>query len=358
MIKLPGLLRYRMRSGNIRLLVRVEGNKDKRITLKVKEDHPDFFDFYKAARRGVQLVPEDKPEDKAIKGSFGWLVTKYFIHLEKNVEAGLYSAKTFKKTKQALEKLKTRYFEYVPILPTKHIIKLRDEKRNTPAAADDMVEKIRVMYKWALDQGYVDHNPAIGVPKIYRKGKGALPWSLEDVYQFTSHHKKGTNAHLAITLLLFTACRIEDLTLLGPEHIQTVKDYDSGKTTKILAWQPLKKGSSFVQIPIVGPLWKEIKGIKTGTFLVNSKGKPYSSGDTMSATFSDWAIDAKLKSRTAHGIRKGVGKLLAEIGCTQYEIMAIHGHSEAKTSETYTKDAERLKLASVGMEKIEKRIKW
>lgn len=34
------------------------------------------------------------------------------------------------------------------------------------------------------------------------------------------------------------------------------------------------------------------------------------------------------------GARKGFAELLAELGFSQYEIMAILGHSEARTSES------------------------
>ncbi|MCH2274181.1 MAG: hypothetical protein MK397_05615, partial [Thalassospira sp.] len=66
-----------------------------------------------------------------------------------------------------------------------------------------------------------------------------------------------------------------------------------------------------------------------------------------------WCLDADLPDLSSHGIRKGAGKLLAEEGCTQYEIMAVHGHAEAKTSETYTSGAERWKLARQAMKRLE-----
>ena len=65
-----------------------------------------------------------------------------------------------------------------------------------------------------------------------------------------------------------------------------------------------------------------------------------------------WCKQAGLAGLSAHGIRKGLAELLAELGCSQYEIMAILGHSEAKTSETYTRRVERWKLALGAMEKV------
>lgn len=57
--------------------------------------------------------------------------------------------------------------------------------------------------------------------------------------------------------------------------------------------------------------------------------------------FRDWSNDAGLQGFSAHGERKGLGNYLAEHGLTQYEIMAIHGHTKAATSEIYTAGAAR-----------------
>lgn len=48
-----------------------------------------------------------------------------------------------------------------------------------------------------------------------------------------------------------------------------------------------------------------------------------------------------------------MGNILAEAGCSQYQIMAIHGYTQAKTSEVYTKGARRVELAMAAMNKME-----
>ena len=78
----------------------------------------------------------------------------------------------------------------------------------------------------------------------------------------------------------------------------------------------------------------------------------------MSAMFKRWCIDAGLPKLSAHGVRKGLAELLAELGCSQYEIMAILGHSEAKTSEVYTRRVERWKLALGAMNKVDAEQIW
>ncbi len=55
----------------------------------------------------------------------------------------------------------------------------------------------------------------------------------------------------------------------------------------------------------------------------------------------------------SHGIRKAVGTILAEAGCTLYEIMALHGHGDPKASEIYTRSVDRRKLVESAMGRID-----
>jgi hypothetical protein len=48
-----------------------------------------------------------------------------------------------------------------------------------------------------------------------------------------------------------------------------------------------------------------------------------------------------------------VGVILAEAGCSQYEIMSIHGHSDPATSKIYTATVERRKLAEAGLGRLD-----
>lgn len=58
------------------------------------------------------------------------------------------------------------------------------------------------------------------------------------------------------------------------------------------------------------------------------------------------------KGRTQHGVRKGAAGLLAGAGATQYEIICLMAHTQAKTSEIYTKRIERAALAATAINKM------
>lgn len=340
--KLPGLLCEKLPSGAFRYRVRKEGKKHCRITLTTTPSDSEFFAQYKAARLGIK--PQTLPNliTVAPKGTIQWLADMHVAWLTTEVEHGNQSWKTLKKRKMMLKRLTSVAGEYTTDIPKSEIMKFRDLFSNTPVMADDMIAAIRVMYDWGIERGHCDDNPAVRIKNFGRRGTGAVPWSIDDIHKFKEHHPLGSMANLALTLLAFTACRIGDARLLGRHHEVMRNDLT------YIEWQPEKRGASFVSIPMTPQLSRAIKEtriIGAQTYIVTSHGKSFASADAISQRFSKWCKEAGLENRTAHGIRKAVGHILAEAGCTQYQIMAIHGHSESRTSEVYTRAVERPELA-------------
>ncbi|WP_299378006.1 tyrosine-type recombinase/integrase [uncultured Kiloniella sp.] len=352
-VNYPGLTIERLPSGNQRLRVRVEGNKHKKIKLHIPLNHKDFNEHYRAARRGIETKPENKPEDKTLRHSVSWLTHKHIAFLEREVGAGQMSPLTLKKRKGFMARLRGECGEYSMEIPTSEIIKIRDKMVATPASADSMVEAIRGMYRWAVDVGIMTVNPAIGIGKIDRGKGGAIPWTVADLKEFKKKHPQGTTAHLYLTLLMFTGCRIGDATVLG-RHNEFERHGVKG-----LGWQPKKKGSAYVEIPMLPPLINATREAKVQgtTYLLTDYGRPFSTADSLGQKMKKWCKEAGLPHLSSHGMRKAVGHLLAQEGCTQYEIMSIHGHTEAKTSEVYTKGVERWKLAANAMQRL-KHMDW
>lgn len=349
-IHLPGLLKEPLPSGATRLRVRVAGDKARRIRLNVGLDHPEFMEHYHAARRGISLEPKSAPEDRVVRNSIAWLTYKHEAAIERQVNAGLASPLTLKKRKQVMAKLREAYGEYDMRMPQSKIVELRDEMMETPAWADSVVSGIRSMYRWAVDGvGICDVNPAVGVGTIDKGRGGAIPWTAADLKAYRNHHQPGTTPHLALTIFMFTACRIGDAISLGREN-EFTQDGIRG-----IGWQPKKRGSAFVRIPMLPPLYKATRAatVQGASYLLNDKGKPFSTPDSLGQMFRRWCRDAGLDNRSSHGIRKAAGHLLAQEGCSQYQIMSIHGHTQAQTSEIYTKGVERWKMAADAMKRLE-----
>ena len=102
------------------------------------------------------------------------------------------------------------------------------------------------------------------------------------------------------------------------------------------------------------PLLKSLRALKVQgpTYLLNSYGRTFSSVNSIGNTVRSWCREAGLDDRSSHGIRKALAELLAEAGCSQHQIMAILAHTQAKTSEVYTKGAQRRILAADAMQAL------
>lgn len=343
-LHLPGLLKERMRSGRDRFRVRVAGDKTRRIPLHVDPEHPDFLEHYRAARSGVELQATAPAIERHVHRSVAWLVAAFCDHMAAQEAAAQLHPATVKQRRYFLDKLTVEYGTMHMAMPGHAVLAMRDDMAPTPGAADNFVKAVRALYAWALARQLVAKNPASGIGKIGR-GTGAVPWSIDDLRQYRKAHPFGTTAHLALSLFMFTACRVSDVVNLGRDHERIIQGVAH------LDWRPAKKGSAQVTVPILPPLARALdaRTIIGPTYLLTAHGKPFSSSAAFGNKFRDWTARAKLHNRSPHGIRKAAGELLALEGATQYHIMAVHGHTQAKTSEGYTSGVNRQKLASEAM---------
>lgn len=350
-LKYKGIFKETLPSGRVRYKVRMKGSPGKQITLTVPPGHPDFHKFYEAARSGIKLHPDTEPT--AVPKSINWLSQAYEKHLQERFDAGQVDQITLRTKKLYLGRLRDAYGAKHMDMPPAAVIELRDKYLATPAAADNLVKAIRAMYAWAIERGHVKTNPAAGIRPIH-KARGAVPWTVEDLRQFREAHPRGTMAHLALSIFMFTACRRGDAFRLGPGDVIKMHGID------MLDWRPAKKGSERVTIPILPPLRDAIDAQSvrgTSTYLLNAYGQPFASSAAFGNWFADRVKDAGLVDRSAHGIRKAAGHLLAEEGATQHQIMSVHGHAQAATSEVYTKSANRVQLAISAMDAL-KGMEW
>ncbi|MBT3142884.1 tyrosine-type recombinase/integrase [Ruegeria litorea] len=357
-VHFPGFLVERNRNGSARYRIRVEGNSRRKITIPVGPDHPDFPSHYYAARGGELWAPTTP---KTVERSLDWLVGRYLEFLAKMVDAGQMSPATLKQRRSILTRLcdftdpdGTRYGDCDMDAPTSAFVEIRDAWADHPGAADNLIKSVRAVYKWAMERGEIAQNPAAGIAAINRNPKGgAEPWTVQDLKRFKAEHPKGTTAHLWLTLQAFTACRIGDALWLGREQEVT----HNGKIW--LEWQPRKKGSAPVSIPMLPPLFEATResNIIGPAYILNDKGQPFASTEALRVRVQRWCNSAGIPGKSSHGVRKAVGEMMAEAGRTQHQIMAVMAHTQAKTSEVYTKGAERSILAADGIQALAG-LKW
>ena len=324
-LKFPGLWEEKNRNGSPRYRVRKEGDKSVKTSIPVGPNHPDFLHHYYAARAGDHWEPAQ--ENTAVTRSIDWLVARYLSFVTDMVSAGQMSPDTLKQRRSILTRLcdycgddGVRYGDCDMDAPTAVFVEIRDAWASTPGAADNLIKSIKAVYTWSMERGEIGHNPAAGIGAINKNPKGgAKPWTASDIRAFKARHPRGTTAHLWLTVQAFTACRIGDALWVG-------RDQEKTRNGQLwLEFQPRKKGSAFVSIPMLPPLVEatRLSTVVGSSYILNDAGKPFTSVEALRVRVQRWCTAAGIDGRSSHGVRKAMGELMAEAGSTQYQIMSV-----------------------------------
>lgn len=77
------------------------------------------------------------------------------------------------------------------------------------------------------------------------------------------------------------------------------------------------------------------------------------SAKSLTGTMAHWMFKAGLpKGCTLHGLRKSLGKLLAEGGASTRQLMDVLGHDDIEHAELYSREASQAILAKDAMSKV------
>jgi integrase len=66
----------------------------------------------------------------------------------------------------------------------------------------------------------------------------------------------------------------------------------------------------------------------------------------------NWADAAGCNDVSAHGLRKAAARRLAELGCSEHQIMAMTGHASVSELTKYTRAANRKRMGREAMAKL------
>lgn len=331
------------RHGNVRLYYRRHGRK---VRLRGPTGSPEFLTDYRRAAAGPKEPKSTtKPVGRVKPDTFHWLCTQYY---KSSMWAGL-DPKTQKTRRAILERFSLHNGngdKPFRMMLARHIRKRRDEMMATPEAANSMVKVLRQLFRFAVTYDLADTNPAKDVELLKSNPDGYHPWTLAEIEKFEETHPEGSTARLALALALYTGQRRSDLVLFGKQHVQ--KGW-------LVFTQQKGKGRNPVrlEIPIVPELERIIEASTTGdlAFFVNAYGRPFTNAG-FGNRFRKWCDDSGLKHCSVHGLRKAAAARLAELGCTEFEIMAITGHQTSKEVTRYTKAASQKVRAQAASQKM------
>ncbi|WP_272007026.1 tyrosine-type recombinase/integrase [Roseovarius sp. ZX-A-9] len=331
------------RHGNVRIYFRRNGKK---IRLPGPIGSPQFLAAYKAAFAGETKAKNTPNSAQVPPGSVRFLCIEYF----KSAMFRELSPRTQMVRRSILERFcqhKNDGEKPFALLQPRHIRARRDEMMERPEAANGMVKALRQLYKFAVRYDLHDRNPATEIEYLNPKNPdGYHTWTLAEIEKFEQKHSVGSMARLALALALYTGQRRSDLVQFGKQHV---------RDGWLVFTQHKNRNRSPVrqEIPIVGDLQRIIDASPTGdlTFLVTAFNKPFTSNG-FGNRFRKWCDEADLPQCSVHGLRKAAAARLAEIGCTEFEIMAITGHRTSKEVTRYTRAASQRVRAESALKRM------
>lgn len=223
----------------------------------------------------------------------------------------------------------------------------------TPAKANAVVRVLRLLLAFAIDEGYLDDNPA-SKPRMKGRPPRQQRWSEEAIQSFCAVARAANRPSLQLAVLL-SACLGQRQ---GDILRMTWQQYDGHQVT-------LRQGKTGVLLAV--PVMSELKAAldatprKSPTILVaEMTGRPYKV-DHFRHEFRRIANEAGLKDLQFLDLRRSAVVRLAEAGCTLPQIAAITGHQLDRTLrilETYLpRNAEMARAAIHTLESYRNRTK-
>jgi enterobacteria phage integrase len=204
-----------------------------------------------------------------------------------------------------------------------------DPLADRPGAALDTLKKLRILIKHAIDKGWLKHDPSAGIKRP--KGKEIRAWTGAEMEKFERRWPIGTKQRTAYALMLNMGTARIDTHLLTWHQVEADATYTRHKT------------GVPVEMPVADDLRKALNAMprKHVTVINTEYGKPHTV-DGFSRFMRDAITEAGLPlDCQPHGLRKTLGRLMADAGCTAHEIMAALGHTTLAEAERYTREADR-----------------
>jgi integrase len=359
-VELEYLFRDRDRHGNVRFYVRLQGEKSVKIRLRAEPGTAAFLTEYRAALAKLK-GDKAKSKPKTPVHTLRWLVAEFekspaftsVTFREQRGRHNLVEAALNEPYRPGMAPLigdcELRFFD------GKLARILRDRKASTPSASHHRVAWLRRIFNWGLEErpDHVKTNPFIGLEAIKHKSQHHHIWSEDELNTFQAFHKVGTQARLALDLMLYTGARRGDVVKLGPKNLGPVVNPMTGVKETWIKFKPSKTSHSTdvdVHIPVVPPLRDSLAATQPQgfvAFLLNSYAKPHASGDSFANWFKDRVLEAGLPGHCGcHGLRTVASIRCAEAGMSAKQIMAVMGWTTLAIAQKYVDMAEKKKLVA------------
>jgi integrase len=204
-----------------------------------------------------------------------------------------------------------------------------DPLADRPGAALDTLKKLRILIRHAMGLGWLSSDPSAGIKRP--KGNEIRAWTDAELAAYERRWPIGTKQRTAYALMLNMGTARADTHLLTWNQVDQVASYERHKT------------GVAVEMALSEELRKALAAMpRTHLTVINTEyGRPFTV-DGFSGFMRGAIRAAGLPlGCQPHGLRKTLGRLLADAGATAHDIMAALGHTTLTEAERYTREADR-----------------
>ena len=341
LIKLKHIDRFRDRHGKSRYYYRA--GKGGRVKLPGLPGSPEFMDAYDEAVRGQPVQRE--PILRGDPGTFDRLVQDYFASMEFRGLAPS-SQTTYRSVIERLLVNENIAHRRVREMRREHVQAMIARRADTPGAANSLLQKIKVLIHFAIDNGWRSDDPTLRIKK-FAKGEFHT-WTEEEIAVYEAKWPVGSTARLAFALLLYTGQRRSDVVTMSWSDVKDgaigVVPLKTKRTTGVRLWIPIHPALA----EALAAAEREVD-----TILATSFGKAFTGNGFGNFMAHKIAAAGLPDDCVTHGLRKAAARRLAESGCTTNEIAAITGHATLQEVSRYTKAAEQKRLARTAISRLQ-----
>jgi integrase len=319
--------------GHVYLSFRI--GKGPRIRLPDDPTSQEFRDAYAAAMGSTQKPVAKKNSPDSISAKItAYMASPAYRGLGESSKSG-YSSR--------LEQIRTDHGHRAFSGLTKDRIEtfILAPLANKPGAALDTLKKLRIL----INHFGLTPDPTAGIKRP--KGKEIRAWTDVELAAFERRWPLGTKQRTAYALMLNMGTARVDT------HLLTWKQVDDGA-----CYERHKTGVP-VDMVVSEDLAKALAATprKHVVVITTAYDKPFTVDG-----FSGWMRNAITKAGLPldcqpHGLRKTLGRLLADAGCSAHDIMAALGHTTLAEAERYTREADRRRGGKRAVVKLNEHLK-
>jgi integrase len=228
----------------------------------------------------------------------------------------------------------------------RHVKALIGRMSATPHAAYDALVVLKKMILVAMDEEWIEVDPTHRI-KYRPEIKGHRAWTDDERACFEAFWALGTLPRTIYACALYSGQRRSDLVRIKWADVVG----DSFMLTQQKTDKPLV-------LPIL-PAWRQALDAtpRNGEYVISTRSGGPRALKGITVDFRNWTEAAGLKGCTLHGLRKTLGKILAEHGATTRELMDTLGHDSIAHAELYSREADQARLARSAMDKVRDRLR-